>query len=94
MFHLDMLGQCLLQLGVEPMLTAQGQFWGAHYLKYGCSPKERIIIDIQSEYDCIRSYREIIRCIDSQPIIDLLERIIRDEELHISLFEQMLPLVS
>jgi bacterioferritin len=90
MFHLDMLGTCLRQLGVPPMLSARRQLWSAQYIKYGRSPEERICLDIQGERDCIAQYRMLIRSIGSPALENLLQRIIQDEELHITLFEQML----
>jgi bacterioferritin len=90
MFHLDMLGSCLKQLGVRPILATQGRYWSAGYIKYGRTPRERILLDIQGERACIALYRRIIRNIHSPALEALLARIIRDEELHITLFEKML----
>ncbi|MDR0919291.1 MAG: hypothetical protein LBM93_08615 [Oscillospiraceae bacterium] len=95
MFHLDMLGSCLKQLGTSVNLGVHNgnytQFWTAQYIKYGRNHRERILYDIQGEKECIAQYRYIISNIHNPAIENLLERIIGDEEVHIQLFEKMLP---
>jgi bacterioferritin len=94
MFHLDMLGSCMKQLGVGVNLAVQNgrslQFWSTQNIKYGCNLRDRIAIDIQSEAACIAQYQQIIRRMPNDAINALLQRIIDDEELHIKLFENML----
>jgi bacterioferritin len=90
MLHLDMLGSCLVQFGIAPTLYAGSRPWTAQYDKYGNSPRERILLDIQGERDCIAQYKVIMQRIRHEAIENLLARIIADEELHIKLFEEML----
>jgi bacterioferritin len=97
MFHLDMLGSCIKQLGGSVDLInryGKPQYWTSKNVKYGSDLISRLKIDIQSENDCINSYRRIISLLKNQALIDLLARIIADEELHITLFNQMIDKLS
>ncbi|MDR0946364.1 MAG: peptidoglycan-binding protein [Ruminococcus sp.] len=97
MFHLDMLGSCIKQLGGSVyMINRYGkpQYWTSKNIKYGNDLISRLKIDIQSENDCINSYRRIISRLKNPALIDLLARIIKDEELHITLFNQMIDKLS
>jgi bacterioferritin len=98
MFHLDMLGSCLKQLGTSVNLGVHNgcatQFWTAGYIKYGKNLRERLLLDIQGEKDCIAQYRYIIQNIHNPAIERLLERIIGDEEVHIDIFEKMLTQIN
>jgi bacterioferritin len=94
MFHLDMLGSCIKQLGGSVDMinryTKPQQYWTSKNIKYGNDLISRIKIDIQSENDCIESYRRIISRLKNEALQNLLFRIIADEELHITLFNQMI----
>jgi bacterioferritin len=93
MFHLDMLGSCIKQLGGSVDLISRygkPEYWTSKNVKYGNDLISRLKTDIQSENDCIEGYRRIISKLKNQALIDLLARIIADEELHITLFNQMI----
>ncbi|MDR0958657.1 MAG: hypothetical protein LBM16_05545 [Clostridiales bacterium] len=94
MHHLDMLGACMRQLGVPLELKSYSGFgatyWNARNIVYGRTPRERILIDIQGEKDCVKQYKNIISYINSPAIENLLLRIEADEEHHIKLLEKML----
>jgi bacterioferritin len=97
MFHLDMLGSCIKQLGGSVDLISRygkQQYWTSKNVKYGSDLISRLKTDIQSENDCIEGYRRIISKLKNQALIDLLARIIADEELHITLFNQMIDKLS
>jgi bacterioferritin len=93
MFHLDMLGSCIKQLGGSVDLIARcgrPMYWTSQDVKYGNDLLSRLNIDIQSEMDCINSYRWIISRLKNEALIHLLNRIIGDEQLHITLFNKMI----
>jgi bacterioferritin len=97
MFHLDMLGSCIKQLGGSvDLINRYGTpaFWTSKNVKYGNDLISRLKIDIQSEMDCIDGYRRIISKLKNEALINLLFRIIADEELHITLFNQMIDKLS
>jgi bacterioferritin len=94
MFHLDMLGSCIKQLGGSVDMINRyvkpEQYWTSKNVKYGSDLLSRLAIDIQSENDCINGYRRIISRLKNPALTDLLFRIIADEELHITLFNRMI----
>jgi bacterioferritin len=93
MFHLDMLGSCIKQLGGSVDLVSRcgrPQYWTSKNVKYGNDLISRLKINIQSENDCIYSYRYIISRLRNEALINLLNRIIGDEQLHITLFGKMI----
>lgn len=45
--------------------------------------------DIKAETDAIAEYRRILTCISNAALAALIERIIEDEELHLSEFRSM-----
>jgi len=93
MHHLDMLGCVLNQLGVSVALQARyplAKKWTAKYNKLGGGLRERLELNIAGEKKCIEGYQSIICEIDDERIAALLERIVKDEELHITLLEDLL----
>lgn len=90
MFHLEMLAETILLLGVDPQirtLTNNKQtYWSAEYVYYGNSICDRLAADIAAEKSAIVQYRRHQQLI-KDPFIDaILERIILDEEHHLKLF--------
>jgi bacterioferritin len=97
MFHLDMLGSCIKQLGgTVDLISRYGKpaYWTTKNIKYSTDLVSKLRTDIQSENDCIEGYRRIIGKLKNQALIDLLARIIGDEELHITLFNKMIDKLS
>ena len=82
MYHLKLLGEILIQLGAEP------GYWIDNKKKnYDLSSLKHILeIDINSEKEAIKQYKETISKISDENINDILKRIILDEEIHIQLF--------
>jgi bacterioferritin len=94
MFHMEMIGGCIKQLGGNVDLIAYGgngpQYWSGKYINYGKNIKDRILLDIKGEQDCINQYKRVIAKTNSSAINALLQRIIGDEEHHIVLLKSML----
>lgn len=98
MRHLDMLGEAIMQLGMNPKYytktRGKEEYWSAENIQYVCDLKGMLKHAIQEEYRAIKQYKEHIACIDDQNIKDLLQRIIEDERLHIKLFKLLLQMVE
>ncbi len=95
MHHFDLLGRTIFLLGKDPIYAATGTdlepiFWTATYVPYTTDLEELLELDIESEREAIRDYRIIIREIKDPYIIELIERIIEDEELHLKIFHELL----
>lgn len=92
MLHLELLGETIKLLGVDPQLfsVANNQlvYWNASYVYYGQSVCDRLAADIESERQAIVQYRKHQQLIADPYIRQLLERIILDEKRHIELFSQ------
>lgn len=90
MHHLDLLGETILLLGVDPeyrtLTNNRANYWSASYVYYGSNICDRLASDIAAEKSAIQQYRYHQYLIDDPNIKELLERIIKDEEYHLKLF--------
>ena len=92
MRHLEKLGELILQFGGDPRLLSYGAggrplWWSSGALPY---PREIPVMlrrAIDSERQAIAEYRRLSAHMDGAPRA-LIERIIRDEEHHIELFQR------
>lgn len=93
MKHLELLGETIKMLGVKPIYTDNafppGYLWSAKYVNFTTLIKEMLKEDIKSEIQAIENYKYHISIIDDKYIIELLQRIIIDEELHVKLFNDI-----
>lgn len=90
MHHHDLLGETLCKLGEKPVIADGRRFWSAGNVNYSTNIVEMLIVDIQAERQAIRNYRRTIKCLNNLSIIELIERIIMDEEYHVQLLENKL----
>lgn len=92
MFHLELLGKTILQLGIPPeyrTLTSNRQnYWDASYVYYGRNVCDMLTADIAAERNAINNYRHHQFLIEDPYIKELLGRIIMDEEHHLILFSE------
>jgi len=87
MLHLEMLGEMIKLLGGDPKyVDSRGRFWTADYVYYAKEPYEILTSAIASEKEAIEQYRRHQQLIGDPYIVNLLERIIKDEVRHIELF--------
>lgn len=92
MKHLELLGKTIKLEGVKPMFfdnaCPHGRLWTPMYVNYTTYISAMLKADIQSEQKAIENYRYHITLIHDKHIVELLERIILDEELHLKLFTE------
>lgn len=90
MYHLKLLGEILVQLGSQPgywIDNKKKNYWSSKLIDYDLSSLKHILeIDINSEKEAIKQYKETICKIQDENINNILKRIILDEEIHIQLF--------
>ncbi|MDA8234386.1 MAG: manganese catalase family protein [Clostridia bacterium] len=87
MHHLELLGETIKMLGGDPKyVNSRGKFWNADYVYYGKGAYEILTSAIASEKEAIEQYRRHQQVIVDPHIVNLLERIIKDEIRHIELF--------
>lgn len=94
MRHLAILGKLINQLGGNPRFAVQSGsnciFWNAQNISYESNPRVFLRQNITNEKAAINSYRLRIRQINDPHIRAIIERIILDEERHITLFSALL----
>lgn len=98
MKHMELIAKTILKLGVVPeyagSCSTMNQFWNGSFVDYTRGLKNMLNIDIKSEMDAINNYRHHICLINDQHIVELLKRIILDEEKHIELFKEELSKID
>ena len=95
MIHLQMLGELIFLLGGPidfnaRMRNGQSRMWTPQYLNLATSPKEMLLINIESEKKAVNQYRSHIRIINDRHVGAVLARIIQDEEYHIMVLQNLL----
>ena len=92
MNHLEILAELILKLGGDPRYRGfrnnNNQYYNAGYVYYGSSILEMLAADIDAEKGAIIQYRQHIEQINDPYIKAILQRIIKDEEYHFSLFSE------
>lgn len=92
MYHMELLAKTIGLLGVAPRLGVfcdkRPIYWCGSYVNYGKSLCDRLAADIHSEMSAIKQYRYHQKIINDPYIDELLERIILDEEHHLTLFKK------
>lgn len=95
MIHLQKLGQMIFLLGgnidfIAKRRDGRRQMWTPEYLTIPDDSKKMIMSDIESEKAAINQYRTHIKMINDGYVNAVLERIIKDEEYHILLLQNLL----
>lgn len=90
MKHFELLGEAIVTFGGEPLFSGAYRFWSGSFLNYSKDLSSLIAYNINSEENAIREYEKIINYTDNDTLKRLIGRIIMDEQLHITLFENML----
>lgn len=92
MQHLNIFMELALKLKMDPRLWTciddQRAYWSPSYLNY---PNRLDIVlseVINSEYQAIEKYKQQIKLIKDPCIIAILQRIIEDEQLHITILKE------
>lgn len=92
MKHLDILGDLILELGGNPEFRGSystcGNYWCGDFVYYPKQECDAINAALDSEYKAIEEYREHIAIIKDKYVDAVLERIILDEKVHITIFKK------
>ena len=89
MKHLDLIGGLIESLGGKPKYWATNRFyWTGGHVGYGETTSGKVALDIQSEREAIAGYERLLRQTQHPAVRAVLERILADEIVHLSLFEQ------
>lgn len=94
MHHLNIFSHLAHMLGADPRLwTCSGKrpcYWSPACNRYPMQPEPLIRNSLQGEQDTILKYRRQAAQICDAHVVDLLNRIILDEQLHVQIFREML----
>lgn len=94
MHHIEMLAETIQLLGIDPKYRVyclgEEKYWNASYVPYPKTIIEMLNQDIQSETEAIQNYQKIIEFVDDKYVQNIIERIIEDEKIHLTIFENLL----
>jgi len=90
MMHLDMLGDAILTLGVDPCFSDDQGFWSASNIDYTQGFDDMVRANIQAEQTAIANYQKHASQTGNKTVRDLLLRIAEDEKLHLRFFRKQL----
>lgn len=95
MMHLQKLGELIILLGGSVDFSAQykngkHKLWTPAYLALSTNIKEMLLAGIEAERSAINQYNMHIQMMDDQYVIQVLQRIIKDEEYHIMILQALL----
>lgn len=95
MIHLQKLGELIYLLGGSVDFVARHRdgsqiMWTPKNLSLPHTSKEMIVADIESEVAAIKQYGMHINMINDACVNDVLKRIIKDEEYHITILKALL----
>ena len=98
MHHLDMLGRLIILLGGDPgCMTIPGNrrsAWVGNYVNYDKNLRNLLTHNVVAEQAACRIYKAQIEMIEDKKVSAILSRIVRDEELHVSIFQDFLMYLS
>lgn len=98
MKHYALLGEAIEKLGGDPKCKgghgSNGDYWTGRNPDYSMSPTEILEANIQAEKTAIENYTKHAEIIDYPSIKNLLKRIIRDEEIHLMLYTNLLKRIG
>lgn len=93
MHHLELLGRCIIQLGVDPRyniyLENKPICWQAGVINYEKAPKEMILANIEGEKMAADYYIKTAHSINNPKLSPLLLRLSEDEKLHVKMFTNL-----
>ena len=95
MKHLNILGQTIKLLGLDPMYIYPNnidngfKYWNSSYVDYNNNLIHIISSNINDEKMAINNYNEIINKIDDKYVIEILKRLVLDEEIHLKILKNI-----
>lgn len=94
MKHMALLGEALLSLGVDPVMTAcpprRCNFFNTSCVSFSCTPQKMLLDDISAEMGAIEEYRRMLCRLENEQVAALIQRIVMDEQLHVKILKDSL----
>ncbi len=95
LIHLEILGKTIKLLGIEPMFIFPNnidngfKIWNSSFINYEKTDEKLILYDIQNKENIIKEYKEAYEKINDKYIKSIINRILLDEEIHVSIFKEI-----
>ncbi len=93
MKHLDLLGEALLRMGINPIYVCRPpdrcNYYSTCCVDYCTQPAAMLAADIVAETEAIHSYEQMLCCITNPILAALVSRILLDEKLHLKTFKEL-----
>lgn len=87
MKHLNLLGEVLIKLGVDPVFTRKPpyktEFFSSSCISYSKTAKKMLLDDISGEMLAINEYNLMLEKLENEEVSAIIKRILLDEELHL-----------
>ncbi len=90
MRHHKILGTAISAYGSFPVIGGRTAFWNGSYVNYATNLIKLLESDIQGELCAIENYKKTALSLQNQTLKAVIERIILDEELHVTVLKAML----
>ena len=97
MHHLDILGEAMLKLGVNPIYVQYPNsncYYETSCVSQSVTPQKMLMDDIQGEMTAIAEYKKMLFVLKNEMVAAIIQRIIIDEELHLETLKRMLERYS
>lgn len=90
MRHHALLGEAIAKMGGDPIIGGSTCFWSGANVNYIKNPIAFIQHDIMTEKQAIASHSRAAACVKNPTLSELMLRIVKDEELHVSILCELL----
>lgn len=98
MYHLEILGLTMKELGVYPVYYDSSfgnqAYFTSKYVSYDTNLECMILEDIKAEKEAILQYDALINSTNDIYVKEILKRIVLDERLHLEIFEKILYMIQ
>ena len=90
MRHHAMLGEAIAKMGGDPIIGGSTCFWSGANVNYVKNPIAFLQHDIMMEKQAIANHSRAAACVKNPTLSELMLRIVKDEELHVAIFKELL----
>ncbi len=94
MKHLDILGNAMLKLGVDPIYRqipkTPNVWYNTSCIAYSKTTEKMLMDDIEGELNAIADYKKMLFVLKNEQVEAIIQRIILDEELHVEKLKSLL----
>ena len=98
MKHLEILGETLLKLGVDPVFTKlppyKIDFFSTRAISYSKTARKMLLDDIAGEMMGINDYNRMLDELENENVSAIIKRILLDEELHLVALKKCLKEIN